>query len=212
MCPQICAFSSSPSRAKLAGAPQKVGNGSAFGDTVPSPIRAAPVSIRVGAAAKTILLLAMGLAFLFQAATTAKASIGAWRRGTGEQNRLMVYAKVWPCEQDLKGGPGHSQGEQGGVLSSSYYALGGKGSDINRSEGDASAPQGDVFRPAEELPASPDACAAALGLPRVALLFLTRGPMHHEETWRLWFESGEQLQAAPFPWHFTSAPASRSCQ
>lgn len=28
-----------------------------------------------------------------------------------------------------------------------------------------------------------------LGIPRVALLFLTRGPMHHEEMWRLWLGS-----------------------
>ena len=30
-------------------------------------------------------------------------------------------------------------------------------------------------------------CAAATGVPKVALLLLTRGPMPHEGAWRLWF-------------------------
>jgi hypothetical protein len=45
----------------------------------------------------------------------------------------------------------------------------------------------------------------ALGVPRVALLFLTRGELPHHETWRLWFEAAagmlpvEQLRAAACP-------------
>jgi hypothetical protein len=41
----------------------------------------------------------------------------------------------------------------------------------------------------EVLPHSPDACADALRVPRVALMFLTTGDLYHEETWRLWFKS-----------------------
>lgn len=36
---------------------------------------------------------------------------------------------------------------------------------------------------------SPDACAQAVDLPRVALLFLTKGDLFHHNTWRLWFQS-----------------------
>ena len=37
------------------------------------------------------------------------------------------------------------------------------------------------------------ACGEALQLPQVALLFLVKGPMHHEVLWRLWFESAAGL-------------------
>lgn len=33
----------------------------------------------------------------------------------------------------------------------------------------------------------------ALGAPKVALLFLTKGPMHHEAAWRLWLASAAGL-------------------
>jgi len=39
------------------------------------------------------------------------------------------------------------------------------------------------------LPQSPDTCAELLQTPRVALLFLTTGHLHHEATWKLWFKS-----------------------
>lgn len=39
------------------------------------------------------------------------------------------------------------------------------------------------------MPASDDDCANALGIPKVALMFLTPGPLHHEEVWKLWFKS-----------------------
>ena len=67
-------------------------------------------------------------------------------------------------------------------------------------------------RPAEGRRASPsqsafcvhgDACLQpsiaspqALGLPKVALLFLTKGPMPHEPAWRLWFASAAGLLPA----------------
>lgn len=44
-------------------------------------------------------------------------------------------------------------------------------------------------------PASRDACAQALRMPRVALMFLTKGELWHEDIWRLWFQSGEVLRA-----------------
>jgi hypothetical protein len=43
--------------------------------------------------------------------------------------------------------------------------------------------------PIEVLPESEDACAEAAGTPTVALLFLTKGWLHHEELWREWFAS-----------------------
>jgi hypothetical protein len=42
---------------------------------------------------------------------------------------------------------------------------------------------------AAALARAPDACAAALELPQVALLFLTRGAMPHEAAWREWFRA-----------------------
>ncbi|PRW05940.1 beta-1,6-N-acetylglucosaminyltransferase enzyme [Chlorella sorokiniana] len=53
---------------------------------------------------------------------------------------------------------------------------------------------GGAYPPAELPPpvvetTSNDSCAQALGAPKVALLFLTMGPMHHEATWRLWLSS-----------------------
>ena len=39
------------------------------------------------------------------------------------------------------------------------------------------------------MPVSDDDCANALAIPKVALMFLTTGPLYHEETWRLWFKS-----------------------
>lgn len=38
---------------------------------------------------------------------------------------------------------------------------------------------------------SPDACGDALGVRKVALMFLTTGNLYHEDTWRLWFESAK---------------------
>uniref|UniRef100_A0A1D1ZV90 Uncharacterized protein n=1 Tax=Auxenochlorella protothecoides TaxID=3075 RepID=A0A1D1ZV90_AUXPR len=46
-----------------------------------------------------------------------------------------------------------------------------------------------VLVPPETLPSSPDACAEALGIPKVALLFLTRGDLYLSPAWRLWFQS-----------------------
>ncbi|EFN51093.1 hypothetical protein CHLNCDRAFT_55340 [Chlorella variabilis] len=58
-------------------------------------------------------------------------------------------------------------------------------------------------RQARELPAPPttadasnDSCAQALGIPKVALLFLTYGPLYHEAAWRLWFASAAGLLPA----------------
>lgn len=40
---------------------------------------------------------------------------------------------------------------------------------------------------------SPDACADALGIPKIALMFLTTRNLFHENMWRLWFQSVEGL-------------------
>ena len=37
----------------------------------------------------------------------------------------------------------------------------------------------------------------ALGIKKVALLFLTTGNLHHEQAWRLWFASAAGLVPAP---------------
>ena len=37
--------------------------------------------------------------------------------------------------------------------------------------------------------AVPDECGEALRVPRVALLYLSRGELFQEPTWRLWFQS-----------------------
>ena len=47
-----------------------------------------------------------------------------------------------------------------------------------------------VLAPPEVAPRSADACAQALGSPKVALMFLTKGDLFHAPTWKLWFESG----------------------
>lgn len=36
-------------------------------------------------------------------------------------------------------------------------------------------------------------CSEILGVDKVALMFLTRGPMHHERTWRVWLEAAAGL-------------------
>ncbi|KAL4515851.1 hypothetical protein Ndes2437A_g06570 [Nannochloris sp. 'desiccata'] len=47
-----------------------------------------------------------------------------------------------------------------------------------------------AYLPATEvLPSSLDPCAQALGIKKVALMFLTTGDLYHEQTWRLWFKS-----------------------
>jgi hypothetical protein len=43
--------------------------------------------------------------------------------------------------------------------------------------------------PIEVFEKSPDACASAASVPKVALLFLTRGTFHHEKLWSYWFRS-----------------------
>ena len=43
--------------------------------------------------------------------------------------------------------------------------------------------------PPEVLENSPDACAAALGTPKVALLFLIKDKIVHEDLWSVWFKS-----------------------
>ena len=43
---------------------------------------------------------------------------------------------------------------------------------------------------------SSDECAAAAGTPKVALLFLTRGGITHEDLWSLWFESAADMLPA----------------
>ncbi|KAK9813067.1 hypothetical protein WJX72_008331 [[Myrmecia] bisecta] len=47
--------------------------------------------------------------------------------------------------------------------------------------------------PPPEAAAHADSCAAALQLPKVALMFLTRGDLYHEPTWRLWFQYAANL-------------------
>ena len=56
-------------------------------------------------------------------------------------------------------------------------------------EPDPPAPHRAELTPPEVDALSGDACAQALGTPKVALLFLTQGDLWHEPTWRLWFRS-----------------------
>eukprot|EP00884_Botryococcus_braunii_P000625 jgi/Botrbrau1/10563/Bobra.0343s0011.1 len=39
----------------------------------------------------------------------------------------------------------------------------------------------------------PDACSGLLGIRKVALMFLTRGTLHHEATWRAWLQEASGL-------------------
>ncbi|KAK9787631.1 hypothetical protein WJX73_008336 [Symbiochloris irregularis] len=51
----------------------------------------------------------------------------------------------------------------------------------------------------EELSTGPmkqDECGPAVGMPKVALLYLTRGPMAHEQLWSTWFEQAAGLVRA----------------
>jgi hypothetical protein len=50
--------------------------------------------------------------------------------------------------------------------------------------------------PSEVLPTSSDECADALHIPKVALMFLTKGILLHERTWELWFKSAEGVLPA----------------
>lgn len=47
--------------------------------------------------------------------------------------------------------------------------------------------------PIDVMDHSPDECADALQIPKVALLFLTKGMLYHEPSWRLWLKSAEGL-------------------
>eukprot|EP00887_Chlorella_sp_A99_P000994 scaffold5.g994.t1 len=72
--------------------------------------------------------------------------------------------------------------------------------DFRGGGGDAAAAgEGGAARSAAAARARPaDACADALELPRVALLFLVKGPMRHEELWRRWFAYAADLVPTPF--------------
>lgn len=48
-----------------------------------------------------------------------------------------------------------------------------------------------------DLPQHSAECNRLLGLPRIALLFLSRGPMYHEETWAKWFAGAAGLIPKP---------------
>ncbi|KAL3144019.1 hypothetical protein ABBQ32_003823 [Trebouxia sp. C0010 RCD-2024] len=48
---------------------------------------------------------------------------------------------------------------------------------------------------AQQLGQHPDDCGALLQMPKVALMFLTRGPMPHEELWNRWLASAAGLVA-----------------
>ena len=48
---------------------------------------------------------------------------------------------------------------------------------------------------AQQLGQHPDHCGAMLQMPKVALMFLTRGPMPHEELWNRWLASAAGLVA-----------------
>jgi hypothetical protein len=50
-------------------------------------------------------------------------------------------------------------------------------------------PRPTAYQDSAPLARPPDACAAALGLPQVALLFLTKGDILHEALWREWFQA-----------------------
>lgn len=48
-----------------------------------------------------------------------------------------------------------------------------------------------------DLPQHGNACNRLLDMPRVALLFLSLGHMHHDETWARWFEGVKGLIPKP---------------
>lgn len=50
-----------------------------------------------------------------------------------------------------------------------------------------------MLQDADVLSHSPDPCADVLQIPRVALLFLTKGLLYHESSWRLWLKSAKGL-------------------
>ncbi|BDA47490.1 probable glycosyltransferase BC10 at C-terminar half [Coccomyxa sp. Obi] len=50
-----------------------------------------------------------------------------------------------------------------------------------------------VYAPLDAHARSPDHCAAALQVPKVAFMFLTRGALYHEATWDVWFRGAAGL-------------------
>ena len=45
----------------------------------------------------------------------------------------------------------------------------------------------------QSVPRSTEACAQLLGFPRIAMMFLTRGDMPHEQLWSDWFAEAAGL-------------------
>lgn len=50
-----------------------------------------------------------------------------------------------------------------------------------------------VLRAVDVWDRSPDECAQALEMPKVAMMFLTKGDLFHHATWRLWFRSARDF-------------------
>lgn len=53
-----------------------------------------------------------------------------------------------------------------------------------------------ILYPIEVLPRGQDACAHSSSIPKIALMFLTRGTLFHSATWREWIRSAEGLLPA----------------
>lgn len=51
----------------------------------------------------------------------------------------------------------------------------------------------DVLYPAEILSQSVDSCAQELGVPKVALMFLLKGPLYHKDIWSAWLKAASGM-------------------
>ncbi|KAL4426018.1 hypothetical protein ABPG75_010034 [Micractinium tetrahymenae] len=86
----------------------------------------------------------------------------------------------------------------GGLMSNSTSQADKKHPPAGEGKGDSKQPSKQPARIAELTPpevagASNDSCAQTLGISKVALMFLVRGAIHHEQAWRHWFASAGGL-------------------
>eukprot|EP00889_Picochlorum_renovo_P005588 jgi/Picre1/32618/NNA_007964.t1 len=54
-------------------------------------------------------------------------------------------------------------------------------------------PEADVIRSIQIMSLSEDGCAEGLGFPKIALLFLLKGPLYHARTWERWLEGASGM-------------------
>ncbi|KAL4426019.1 hypothetical protein ABPG75_010035 [Micractinium tetrahymenae] len=89
--------------------------------------------------------------------------------------------------------PGRAEGTADGVLERPAVAKGKARSHQASSSSSSMLVKRAELTPPEVATASSDSCAQALGISKVALMFLVKGPMHHEQAWRHWFASAGGL-------------------